>query len=60
MLNDFRKRYMSIEEAAQYLQTTKSWLYQNHKLRQIPTYKLNQKLLFKADELDQWIAMKKI
>lgn len=51
---------MSIEEAAQYLQTTKSWLYQNHKLRQIPTYKLNQKLLFKADELDQWIAMKKI
>jgi len=56
MLDDFRNRYMSINEAAHYLQTTKSWIYQNHRIRKMPVYKLNQQLLFKADELDAWLS----
>ncbi len=47
---------MSIEEAATYLQTTKSWIYQNHKIKNLPVYKLNQKLLFRAEELDTWMT----
>jgi excisionase family DNA binding protein len=47
---------MSIEEAATYLQTTKSWIYQNHKITNMPVYKLNQKLLFRAEELDSWMG----
>ena len=50
---------MSIDEAALYLQTTKSWIYQNHQSRNMPVYKLNQKLIFKADELDMWLASRK-
>jgi len=56
VLDNFRIRYMSIDEAATYLQTTKSWIYQNHKIKKMPVYKLNQKLLFKADELDIWLS----
>jgi excisionase family DNA binding protein len=56
MLDDFRNRYMSIDEAALYLQTTKSWIYQNHKIINMPIYKLQKKLLFKADDLDLWIS----
>jgi excisionase family DNA binding protein len=56
MLDHFRNRYMSIEEAATYLQTTKSWIYQNHKITNMPVYKLNQKLLFRAEELDSWMG----
>ena len=56
MLDNFRNRYMSIEEAAIYLRTTKSWIYQNHKIRNMPVYKLNQKLLFRAEELDSWMS----
>jgi len=56
MLDDFRNRYMSIDEAALYLQTKKSWIYQNHKIMSMPTYKLQKRLLFKAHDLDLWIS----
>jgi excisionase family DNA binding protein len=58
MLDDFRNRYMSIDEAALYLQTTKSWIYQNHQFRNMPVYKISRKLLFKMDELDEWVKNK--
>jgi excisionase family DNA binding protein len=55
-MDNFRDRYLNIEEAAAYLNVPKSWIYQNHKLKRIPYYKLQRKLLFKADELDSWIS----
>ena len=48
-------KYLSIEEAASYLRTTKSWIYQNHKTLRIPSYRLNRQLIFKAEDLDAWL-----
>ena len=49
------ERFISIEEAANHLCTKVSWIHQNHKLRQMPSYKIGRKLIFKIEELDQWI-----
>jgi len=47
--------YITIDEAAAYLCTKKSWLYQNHKYLNIPSYSLGRKLLFRVTELDSWL-----
>lgn len=47
-------RYIDVNEAATYLSTKKSWLYQNHKLIGIPSYNIGRQLRFKLDELDAW------
>ena len=47
--------FITIDEAASYLRTKKSWLYQNHKYLKIPHYNLGRKLLFKITELDSWL-----
>lgn len=48
-------KYLNIEEAAIYLRTTKSWIYQNHKILGMPSYKLNRQVIFKIEELDRWL-----
>ena len=48
--------YITLEEAALYLCTKKSWLYQNHKQLSIPSYNLGRKLLFRVSELDSWLS----
>ena len=49
------ERFIDVEEACEYLCVKKSWLYQNHKHKQIPAYKISRKLLFKTRELDRWM-----
>jgi len=58
MCADSKNRFVSVDEAAEYLCVKKSWIYQNHKLLKMPSYKLNQALLFKINELENWMADK--
>ena len=53
------ERFLSIEEAATYLSTKVSWIHQNHKHKQMPSYKIGRKLIFKVEELDCWIENQK-
>jgi excisionase family DNA binding protein len=57
MCDENFNRFISVDEAANYLGIKKSWIYQNHKLVGMPSYKLNQKLLFKINELDSWMKI---
>jgi len=50
------KNILSLQEAAEYLQTSKAQLYKLTSERTIPFYKPNgKKIYFKRDELDEWI-----
>ena len=51
--------YITLSEAAEYLCSKKSWLYQNHKCLKIPSYNVGRKLLFKTSELDIWLSSQK-
>jgi len=57
MCNETFNRFISVEEAAHFLGIKKSWIYQNHKLVGMPSYKLNQKLIFKINELEHWMKV---
>lgn len=50
-----QEKYVNIDEAAQFLSVKKSWLYQNHKLAEIPSHNIGRKLVFKYSELDTWV-----
>lgn len=56
MCVDLQNRFVTVDEAAEYLSMKKSWIYQNHKILKMPSYKLNQTLLFKLNELDKWMT----
>ena len=43
------------DEACEYLNIKKSWLYQNHKSENMPSYKMNRKLVFRTSDLDSWM-----
>ena len=50
------KKYLTVEEAAEYIGTTKNYLYKLTSKNQIPHYQpTGRKCLFKRDELDAWI-----
>jgi len=50
------KTYLSIEEAADYLDISKSCLHKKTSKREIPFYKPGgKKIYFKREELHQWI-----
>lgn len=56
------KKYLTSEEAAEYIGTTRSYLYklalQQHK---IPYYSpTGRKMLFKREELDEWIESSRV
>ena len=55
MKQQLEDRYIDINEAANFLCTKKSWLYQNHKVAGIPSYNVGRKLVFKLNELDVWV-----
>jgi len=55
MKQQLEDRYIDINEAANFLCTKKSWLYQNHKAAGIPSYNVGRKLVFKLNELDVWV-----
>jgi len=54
-LTTTHERFLNIEEAATYLSTKVSWIHQNHKHKKMPSYKIGRKLIFKVNELDNWI-----
>ena len=49
------ERFISVDEACEYLNIKKSWLYQNHKSENMPSYKMNRKLVFRTSDLDSWM-----
>ena len=55
MKQQLKDRYINIDEAAEFLSIKKSWLYQNHKLKGIPSYYIGKRLAFKIPELDAWV-----
>jgi excisionase family DNA binding protein len=56
-LNEQEKiRYLSIDEASRLLQISKSKLYKMVAIREIPHFKVGRRVLFKADELHQYIS----
>ena len=50
------EKYINLEEAAEYLATSKGWIYSNHKHLKIPVYYLGRKLRFKISELNNWVV----
>ena len=52
--------FMDIEEASKFLKLRKSTIYQMVFKRGIPFYKSTKKLLFKKNELIEWIESSKI
>ena len=53
MLNE--RKYLSFEEAANYLGMSKSNLYKKTAARLIPFIKPGKKLLFNREVIDQWL-----
>jgi excisionase family DNA binding protein len=53
--NGRNKRYLDIEEAAEYLDLSVSWLYKLTSARKIPFYKPGRSLRFKPEDLDEWM-----
>jgi excisionase family DNA binding protein len=61
MINlEIPNRFVSVDEAAHFLNVKKSWIYQNHRLLEIPSYNLGRKLCFKLEELDEWVKKQRI
>jgi excisionase family DNA binding protein len=53
---EIQNRFINVEEACEYLSVKKSWLYQNHKSTNMPSYKVKRKLVFRISELGDWMA----
>jgi hypothetical protein len=49
-------KYLNLENAAKYLCTTESWIYQNHKKLGLPVLRVGRKLIFQQAALDTWLA----
>jgi len=47
--------FMDVDEACEFLRIKKSWLYQNHKHRDLPSHSIGRKLIFKKSELEAWV-----
>ena len=47
---------LTLPEAADYLQVSKSWLYKRAEARDIPFYRVGRRLLFDPSELDSFVA----
>ena len=55
-LDEMEKTYLNLEEAAAYLCTTESWIYQNHKRYGLPVLRVGRKLVFQQTALDAWLT----
>jgi excisionase family DNA binding protein len=55
-LGKMEKTYLNLEDAAKYLCTTESWIYQNHKKFGLPVLRVGRKLIFQQAALDAWLA----
>jgi len=54
------KKYLNITETAEYLGKKKATIYQMTHMRKIPHIKVGGNLLFDIDDLNTWLASKKI
>lgn len=54
-LDEMEKKYLNLEEAAKYLCTTESWIYQNHRRLGLPVLRIGRKLIFQQSALDNWL-----
>jgi excisionase family DNA binding protein len=52
--------FMDLEEASQFLKLKKPTIYQMVFKREIPFYKSTKKLLFKKNELVEWVESSKV
>ncbi len=48
---DTADQFLNVEEACEFLRIKKSWLYQNHKLSEMPSDTVGRKLLVNQSEL---------
>jgi len=53
------KRYLSMNDASEYLSLSKITLHRLIHAGKIPSYKVGKKRLFDMHELDQWMQSKK-
>ena len=56
---ELQDRFINVDEACEFLNIKKSWLYQNHKIEGMPSYRVKIKLLFKIDELGEWMLSRR-
>lgn len=54
------KRYLNVEEAAEYLSLTKAALYQRARAEQIPHTRKGRWLRFDIQELDLWMRRDRV
>ncbi len=49
--------WLTVDQAAEYLHVSKSWIYKRTMNAKIPYYKTGKKLMFKRSELDSYISL---
>ena len=54
------KKYLNIDEVAEYINKKKATVYQMTHMRKIPFIKIGGNLLFDPDDLDAWLDTQKI
>lgn len=54
------KKYLTLEEASNYLGLSKKTLYQFTHKKTIPYYKPNRNIYFNVEDLDKWITQHRI
>ena len=53
------KRFINVDEAAEYLGLKKNTIYRYVHIRKIPFYKIGSRTQFDISELDEWISSRK-
>jgi len=55
-VNDVAEAFLTVDEACEFLRIRKSWLYQNHQHSKMPTHRIGRKMVFKKNELIDWVT----
>lgn len=55
-----KTKLMDLDDLCEYLNVTKSWVYQKTSAKEIPHFKLCGFLRFRKDEIDEWLASKEV
>lgn len=49
------KRFLNVQQLAEYIDMSISYVYKKVSLKQIPYYKLGSRTLFEISEIDKWV-----
>ena len=52
--------WMNLNECAHHLSVTPKAIYQKVHRHEIPHYKMNKRLLFKKEEIDEWVEAQRV